>query len=376
MSEPFANRPAGAEPRGHKPLSGPFPPAGAQGETLLEVGPEDQLWRELLDHAPQATVFHRPEWARVLQSTYGLRPRYFVLSRKNRRPLAGIPFFETRGLLRRRLISLPFSDVAGPLLVSPHYLEPLVGAVVETAAAEGIGRLDIRGNCPEAPPAFGRSDDFCTFFLDLTADLPTLRGRLQKSTIQRSLRIGEKGPLRVRVGNIEADMAAFHRLNLLTRRVHGVPPQPYRFFRQMWAIMHSAGAMTLLLAELSGQPVAGMVLFHSGNTAYYKYGASDPRYLRLRCNHLLMWRAMEWSKERGCSTLDLGRTYLGNEGLMRYKRSWGARQTPLTYWQYPPSKGQGLLAEGTRAYRLLTRCWRRLPLWATELGGTLYKHFT
>jgi CelD/BcsL family acetyltransferase involved in cellulose biosynthesis len=134
-----------------------------------------------------------------------------------------------------------------------------------------------------------------------------LRARLQKSSTLRSLKVAEGGPLSVREGRSEADMAAFHHLNLLTRRGHGVPPQPYRLFRNIWEVMAPAGQMTLLLAELSGRPVAGMVLFHFGEVAYYKYGASDPEHLRLRPNHLLMWRAIRWARERGSTWA--GRTW-------------------------------------------------------------------
>ncbi len=341
---------------------------------VRRVRPESEAWCELARHSPQATVFHQPEWAEVIRRTYGLAPHYFLLERPGE-PASGVPFFQAGGLLRRRLISLPFSDAAGPLLASPQDGATLLRAVLAAAAAARAAQVEVRGGHLEEVRGFQCSTEFCGFVVGLEEDLATLRRRLQKSSTQRSLRLAEHGPLAVRLGRGEEEMRAFHRLNLITRRSHGVPPQPYRLFRNIWRVMGPAGQLTLLLAELGDTPVAGLVLFHFGDTAYYKYGASDLGHLRLRPNHLLMWRAIEWAKEQGYRRLDLGRTYVGNQGLMRYKRSWGARQVPLPYWRWPAGGGRGLLAEGSRGYELITRCWRRLPLRATELGSLLYKFF-
>jgi CelD/BcsL family acetyltransferase involved in cellulose biosynthesis len=338
---------------------------------VAEVRPESPAWTLLARTSPQATIFHQPEWAQVIGRTYGLRPRYLLLSRAGGRR-SGLPLFQAGGLLRRRLVSLPFSDTAGPLLAGPQDLEPLVAAA---RSAAPWAALEIRGGCPEPPAGFSDSRAYCLFVLDLAPDLDALRSGLQRSTTLRSLKAAEKGPLRVREGGSEADMRAFYRLNLLTRRRHGVPPQPWGLFRNLWRLLAPAGLLTLLLAEADGTPVAGMVLLHFRETTYYKFGASDPAELRLRPNHLLMWRAIEWAKRRGSRRLDLGRTHRGNDGLLRFKLSWGARQLPLPYWSFPPSPGPGRLAEGGLAYHLLTSCWRRLPLGLTRLGGLFYRHF-
>jgi CelD/BcsL family acetyltransferase involved in cellulose biosynthesis len=341
---------------------------------VRQVAPESAAWAELARSAPGAGVFHQPEWAEVIRRTYGLSPAYLLLPRAAR-PASGLPFFEASRLLRRRLISLPFSDVAGPLLSRPEDLAPLMAAASDAARAGGIGQIEVRGGAGPLPAGFARSDEFCSFMVELGGDLSALRRSFQKSTTQRCLRHAERSPLTVRLGQSQADMAAFHRLNLITRRRHGVPPQPYRLFRNIWEVMAPAGLMTLLLACLEAVPVAGMVLFHFRDTAYYKYGASDMAHLKLRPNHLLMWRAMEWAAEHGYRRLDLGRTHRANDGLMRYKSSWAATQVCLPYWHSPPAGGRGALSEGSRSYRFMTGCWRHLPLWATEVGSLFYKHF-
>lgn len=339
---------------------------------VREALPASVDWRRLAARHPEATIFHQPEWAEVIRRTYGLRPRYLVLGRPGE-SASGLPLFQAGHLWRRRLISLPFSDVAGPLLAHPRDAEGLAAALLELTHSGKVGLVEVRGGTTQPAAGFEASRDFCLHVVDLEDDLAAIRRRLHKCA-QRSLRLAERGPLRVRLGNSEADVMVFHRLNLLTRRRHGVPPQPSQLFQNMWELLAPAGLMTLLLAELEGRAVAGMIILRFRDTAYYKYGASDPAHVKLRPNHLLMWRAIEWAKESGCRRLDLGRTHRANEGLIRFKTSWGADRLPLAYWRYPPANGHRRFAEGSPAYDLLTGCWRRLPLWATTLGSPFYKH--
>jgi len=345
---------------------------------LYAVEPGSPAWSSLIRGHPDATVFHQPEWAQVLEAAYGFRPRYFLLRHRGG-GVSGIPLFEVGGLGKRgKNVSLPFSDVGGPLLSPGQDPSDLV-AVLLDVMGEGV-RLELRMLEGPELPGFSLSEEFCTFVIDLDADAETLRKRFQKSSTQRSIKAAERGPLKVRHGRSEADMRAFYRLNLLTRRRHGVPPQPYRFFSRLWESLAPAGMLTLLLAEVDQKPAAGMIVLHSGQTHYYKYGASDPGMLFLRPNHLLMWEAIRLAVRAGVKRFDLGRTWRGNASLLRFKKSWGAREVPLRYWTHPPRNGSGgfagtFLSEGGLGYALIAGGWRRLPLPLTRLGGAFYKLF-
>jgi hypothetical protein len=88
-----------------------------------------------------------------------------------------------------------------------------------------------------------------------------------------------------------------------------------------------------------------------------------------------MWTAIEWGGTHGYETLDLGRTACDNEGLMEYKRRWGAIKELLPYYYYPHITGLTATSESSWKFRMLTTCWKQLPLpVAASLGGYLYKH--
>ena len=60
---------------------------------------------------------------------------------------------------------------------------------------------------------------------------------------------------------------------------------------------------------------------------------------------------------------------------MEFKRRWGAIKEPLPYYYYPRTAGLASTSERSWKFRLLTSCWRRLPLQVAEpVGSLLYKH--
>ena len=73
--------------------------------------------------------------------------------------------------------------------------------------------------------------------------------------------------------------------------------------------------------------------------------------------------------ERGCDTLDFGRSTPG-EGTFKFKEQWGAVPVPL-HWEYRMLNGAELpnLSPTNPKYRLMIETWKRLPLpLATRLG--------
>lgn len=166
-----------------------------------------------------------------------------------------------------------------------------------------------------------------------------------------------------------------------------MPTQPLRYFRDLWqtfgspdrtpdlAASAASAQVRLLLAEHEGVVIGGMILLVSGTTVRYAYGVSDERYLRLGPNNSLMWEAISWACENGYARFDMGRTAHDNPGLVNFKRNWGAVEEPLPYYYHPQVAGLASTSEESWKYRLLTGCWRRLPLPISEaLGGALYRH--
>jgi hypothetical protein len=169
-------------------------------------------------------------------------------------------------------------------------------------------------------------------------------------------------------------MKEFVRLNAMTRKDHGLPPQPRRFFRHVCDHILSNNMGFIVLASWRGAVIAANVYFHFGNQVIYKYGASDKAWQHLRASNLVMWEAIKHAAGMGCKSLCLGRTEPENEGLRQFKAGWGIPESVMNYYRYDLRKDAFV-----KAPRVVSpfskKLFNKLPLPALNaLGAILYRH--
>lgn len=350
----------------------------AEGLTaaVLEVRAIDPLadpeWDHWVSGHPEATPFHRAAWARVLVRTYGHRPRYLAFLR-HRRPVALLPLMEVNSRLTGcRAVCVPFADVCAPLIFESLDPRLLLDVVLRLAVAHSWRHVELRG--PAGLPADAvPSVAFCAHELDMSPGPDRLLAGFDPA-VRRALRKAERQGVVTEVRTDAEAVAVFLRLHAQTRRRHGAPPQPDRFFDAIREEILAPGHGAVVLAWLGGAPVAAAVFFHSEGRAVYKFGASDERAQSSRANNLAMWRGLQWLASRGATSLHFGRTSCSQDGLRRFKRAWGAIESSLSYFKLQPP---GLLwgHERDRGAGWHTSVFSRLPLPVNRLLGTaLYPH--
>jgi hypothetical protein len=87
-----------------------------------------------------------------------------------------------------------------------------------------------------------------------------------------------------------------------------------------------------------------------------------------------MWEAVKWCREHGLETLNFGRTEVENEGLLQFKRGWGAGETLLKYHRYDMKK-KAFRREDASVKGLMNKVCSRTPLSVLKLSGrVLYRH--
>jgi len=329
-------------------------------------------WNDLLLSTDDYSIFHTANWARILNESYGFIPRYFS-SFEGGCLSALVPVMEVRSFLTGcRGVSLPFSDFCEPIL--PHGVN--VGALIKNLA--GYGRsagwefIELRGDRgqPDTTPSFRH---YFTHTIDLSCGEERLYGNLRDST-RRNITKAMKERVSVKSGTSREFVDSFYRLNCLTRKQHGIPPQPYVFFEKLHDHIMSRGMGTVFLAEHNGSCIAGVVLLHYGAKVLYKFGASDREYQHLRANNLVMWWAILNSCRKGFRQFSFGRTEPENDGLRQFKNGWGAEERIIRYYRYHIRDDRYLAADdsGSRNYASLVS---KLPLPLLKLTGKfLYRH--
>jgi len=333
----------------------------------------------LVEQQIKDSFHHSQTWLDLITRLYG----YSVIPLTTTDPTGQVTGFlplcrVDSPITGKRLVALPFSDHCPLLAADDAAAHNLIDQAIRQAQEQKVKYLELRTGINDVLSK--RSDLlegnlYVRWLMPLPADSDTIWSGLRKP-VQHQIKKSKKLGVQVRIAQTRKDMAEYYRLHLQTRtKKHGMPAQPQRFFFELWDAFAASGAMQLLLAEYQGTAIAGIILLASGTTVRYAYGASDEHYLNLAPNNLLIWTAITWGCTQGYQTFDLGRTACTNEGLMEFKRRWGANMEPLPYYYHPQMAGLAATSESSRKFRLLTACWKKLPVSvAGTLGTRLYKH--
>jgi len=330
-------------------------------------------WDESLAGHPEATFFHTASWARVLSLSYGYHPLYFRAIDAGKLA-ALLPFMEIRSCFTgTRGVSLPFSDACAPILPYGIGFEEAMVRVTALAESRGWRTIEIRGRVP-GMENLPESAEFLSHDLDLTGGEEVLYSRFRQS-VQRNIRKAEREGISVSEDRTPEGLREFYRLNCMTRREHGLPPQPVRFFENLRVDVMEKGYGSLLLARHKGSAVAGAVFLHFAGKAIYKYGASDRRYQALRPNSLVFRDGIRDLCGKGVRTLSFGRTDLHHDGLRQFKLSWGAVERTLQYARFDVTTKEYLSTKKHRATIPWGNTMSKLPLPVLRMiGRVAYRH--
>jgi len=336
---------------------------------LQPVNPlEHPDWDAALTRRPDFSFFHSVAWTRVLAETYGFTPVW--QAGKD----AWMPLMEVDSWLTgRRGVALPFTDECVPLCSSEAEFRPLFQNAVEWGRERGWKSIELRGGrrfLAEAPASLA----YFGHRMDLAADESRLFERMDGSARQ-AVRKAEKDGVTVEVSQGVAAVKDFYLLQCLTRKRHGLPPQPWRFFLNIWRRVLSQNQGMVALAGWRGAKIAGALYFFMGGRAIYKFGASDLRWQQLRPNNVVMWEAIKWLARNGIASLHLGKTSPANEGLRRFKLNLGAVEEAIEYVKFD-LRGNRFLVESDGIAGWHNRVFRRLPVFMSRRAGELlYKHW-
>jgi CelD/BcsL family acetyltransferase involved in cellulose biosynthesis len=328
-------------------------------------------WDAFVENHPEGSPYHLSGWLTAIWETYGFEPMLSVLTNGDG-VIAGVfPFFKIPRFINGfRLISLPFSDYGGPLLGNYSGTEGAVSLFFKSLL-NSFHYIESRGMVP-CGDGFAKNSSFTRHQLNLQRSIADIQKGIDKRTIQYSIKKAEKAGVVVKEFHDSAGMDEFVRLNVLTRKKHGVPSQPKKWFDTLLKNIITREKGFILLAELNSQVIGASVFLLCGNSLHYKYNASDPAIVRaVSPNHFLTWTAITWGVRHSLSLLDFGRTAANNAGLMRYKEMWGTTMTDLPYFYFPKIRGTSSVNEKSPFYRMYTNAWAILPDTIAEKASSI-----
>lgn len=329
-------------------------------------------WDDLVLSTHDCSIFHSSAWAEVLRQTYRYTPYYFTTI-EDGRLLALLPIMEVKSLLTgKRGVSLPFSDHCEPIFSDRVSFQKMTDFIILYGKEQRWKYIEFRGANAflerETP-----SEYYFGHTLDLTTGINKIFSDLRGST-KRNIKKAEREGVVVKVLTSSKSIKIFYRLNCLTRKHHGLPPQPYYFFEKIYEHIISKYLGFVALASYNKKNIAGAIYFHFGDKAFYKYGASDIRYQNLRANNLVMWEAIKYYCQKGYKTLCFGRTEPDNKGLLQFKAGWGTKEQIINYHKYDLRK-ESFVKNSYSSTGVYSKIFSLMPITLLRItGAILYKH--
>mgnify|MGYP006291447765 FL=1 len=198
-----------------------------------------------------------------------------------------------------------------------------------------------RWNLRKAPTDLLPTD---TVILDLDPEPDRLLKRMKPKTRYNIRLSGRKG-VSVREAGIR-DLPAWYDIYCETAERHGMMLNDLAYFKAVLEVnaadSDSPARIHLLLAEIEGKPVAGIMLAIAGGRATYLYGASSARNSNCMAAYALQWAAIRKAQKAGCRQYDLFGTapypdpYHPMYGLYRFKTGFGGHMIHRQgCWDYP-----------------------------------------
>ncbi len=335
------------------------------------TGPaHDADWDAYVGAHPRGLLYHTAAWRDFIADLFGHRPAYLAAERNG--AIAGVlPLFHVRvPLIGSKLISLPYDiGAGGPMADDVGVERTLAEAALSLAKELRVDFLELRGPAAAAPllPHMSTAEPVMLSEMDLSAGEDAVLGAIAPDHL-KSVRKAERRGIRVRATSDPADYDAFYRVYLECFRAFGTPPYARRYFMEVQRRFAADGRARLLVAELDGAVVGGLLMFCLENRWISKFAAVHESAVPLRAYAALYHDAIRLALRERVTRLSWGTSSHDQTGLIDFKERWGSTSSRPLFCRHTlrgePTDVASYFAE-SRARRM----WRRLPLPLTRVLG-------
>lgn len=327
------------------------------------VAENGEAWNAFVESTNGGSTFHRWEWRRFYQQSYGHETPYLAAFDHN--TIVGVlPLVRVRSLVfGHYLISLPFVSYGGPI-GTPDAQRALCQYAV--GIANGAKLIELRSREPVDTDLQLVSRKI-TVVRDLIPGDYNATFQGFDSKVRSQVRRAEREGLVVKFGHEHA--AAFHRVFSEHMRDLGSPAHSRAFFVALADMLGDRAWIGV--AYLGAVPVAAGFAIENGREVEISWASALRAYSKMAPNMALYGAFIRRACERNFHAFNFGRC-TQDSGTHKFKRQWGSRDEPLAWYQYsasqttaPPNPDQG-------GFALAVKLWQKLPVAITKpLGARL-----
>ncbi|MBD3343452.1 MAG: peptidoglycan bridge formation glycyltransferase FemA/FemB family protein [Chitinivibrionales bacterium] len=329
-------------------------------------------WDREIQSFPRHSFFHTLPWIRTLRESYGYRPYCFV-EKRDWEVTTVIPMMEINSVITgKRGVCLPFTDFCAPLTRDNRSSNELLLRIIHHGRSQKWKYIETRGWENQSTDTSHLLKCY-EHTLDLSKEKETLYRNLRSST-RRNISKAKKSGVSVSFQTSLDSMKVYYLLNCRTRKHHGLPPQPFSFFKNIHTHILDKNHGFIALAHYENKPVASSIFFLTNDKAYYKYGASDRKYQFTRANNLIMWESILHCLDNNSASFSFGKTLEENTGLMQFKDGWGAGRAAYYYTKLDTESGKTIKYPST-VFGLHNKIFSMTSILLLRMFGTvIYRH--
>ena len=326
----------------------------------------DGRWMEFIASQKQATVHHHPAWLRVIGRETKLNPQAFCRF-DDGKIISAFVFIIAKSITGNRYaVTVSCSD-STLILGDQHNSDELLPAFLEYMKQLGVQQIEFRDNISSEliAPVLVAYAHF--FYVDEVIEAIKNSATLRK--VKYNIRRAEKEGVTFEIRDDLNAVHEFYKLHVKTRKKLGVPVQSKKFYIRFYEEIVRTGRGYIVCAKRNNIPLSVGLFAGYNNTLTFQISASDPRALFYRPNNMMLWGAMQEAQNRGYTKFDMGRTDCTNEGLRKFKLSWGCEEISLYFSYYPPRDQKELLRNLNRL--IVNPVIRHSPEFVCRAAGRL-----
>jgi hypothetical protein len=328
-------------------------------------------WNRFVAGHEDAVFYHTLAWRDFVQRVFGHQPHYLLCERDGR-VIGILPMFLVRmPLLGSKLISLPYDiGAGGPLVTEPSAEIQLAEQAMQLARELRAGYLQFRCASRRADLAQLELEEsepviLSEIVLDNEQDVWS---RVERDHRKAMRKANNRGVVLREAASLE-DYLAFFDVYLQVFRDFGTPPYGRGYFERLWHDLAASGSVRMILAEVEGRCVGGLLMFAWGRNLTSKFAVVLPKAVPLRAYPALYGRAIEIGLKENFGRLSWGTSSRDQTGLIEFKERWGAVSTATAFYDLAVTSRPPDIEKYYDSGGLSRRVWKRLPLALTPLLG-------
>lgn len=312
--------------------------------------PRDEgAYAAFVDSIPGTHVSHTLEYRAVLRDVLDARDAYLVAA-SGEEVVGALPLFLAEGPYGNVLNSLPFYGSHGGMVIPSDAPNP---DEVLQALSSGLGdlarQLDAITATIVTGPLMPHRERFVArvspWFVDerigQICRLPSVEGaeateRAIAEAIDPKRWWDVRKARRLGVtcrGSVDIDDLRFlERIHAASMERLGVPPKTWSVFGSVIRHFPAGSGWRLFVADRDGERIGALLALYHGEIAEYFVPAVAEEHRGTQAGSLLVFEAMKHAAADGFRYWNLGGTApVGQDGVYRFKRRWGATDEPYRY---------------------------------------------